>query len=124
MAAGTAPGPPAEPYTFRTHVRLHHTPLAGIAGRLVFSTLPRIEEREFESLLDQVRELHRRADEITRSKARLDENIRARLRWEDSLAPTLPDEQRKLADEVVKALTGRRLTSRQSRRLHATYFGR
>ena len=82
-----------------------------------------IEEAEFESLLDQVREPHRRTDEITRSKTRLHEHIRAQLRWERT-PPTIPQEQRELAEEVVEALTKRRLSSGRSRRLFETYFGR
>jgi hypothetical protein len=76
----------------------------------------------FESLLDQVRELHRRTDELTRSKPRLHEHIRARLSWE--VPPSVPSNQRELADEVVAALDAPRLTSAQSRRLWQMYFGR
>ncbi len=76
----------------------------------------------FQTLLDQVRELHRRTDELTRSKSRVHENIRARLSW--NVAPTLPDDQRQLADEVVDALGGPRLTTSQSRQLYKAYFGR
>lgn len=86
-------------------------------------TLSSIEEREFESLLDQVRDLHRRTDELTRSRARLHENVRARLRW-DTAAPSLPVEQRILVEEVVDALTKPRLSSSQARLLYRTYFGR
>jgi hypothetical protein len=81
-----------------------------------------VDEELFETLLEQVRGLHRRTDEITRSKTRLHENIRARLMW--SPAPTLPDDQRKLSDEVVRALDTPRLSSTQSRQLHRVYFGR
>jgi hypothetical protein len=83
--------------------------------------VPPIEEGKFESLLEQVRDLHRRTDEITRSKTRVHDHIRARLSWSDP--PTLPSEQRELADEVVEALANPRLSSQQSRRLWRTYFG-
>jgi hypothetical protein len=69
-----------------------------------------------------VRDLHRRTDELTRSKTRVHENIRARLSW--NVAPSLPTEQRELADEVVEALTQPRLSTSQSRLLYRAYFGR
>jgi hypothetical protein len=76
----------------------------------------------FQTLLDQVRDLHRRTDELTRSKTRVHENIRARLSW--NVAPSLPDDQRQLADEVVEALSLPRLSTTQSRQLYKAYFGR
>lgn len=76
----------------------------------------------FQTLLDQVRELHRRTDELARSKPRVHENIRARLSW--NVVPSLPDDQRQLADEVVDALGRPRLTTSQSRQLYQAYFGR
>ena len=81
-----------------------------------------LEEREFETLLDQVRELHRVADELTRSP-RIRDYVRARVRW-SSAAPPLPKEQRVVADEVVRALTTPRLSSRQSHRLFRAFFER
>jgi len=69
-----------------------------------------------------VRNLHRRTDELTRSKTRVHENIRARLSW--NVAPSLPTEQREIADEVVEALTQPRLSTSQSRLLYRAYFGR
>jgi hypothetical protein len=69
-----------------------------------------------------VRDLHRRTDELTRSKTRVHENIRARLSW--NVAPSLPTEQREIADEVVEALTQPRLSTSQSRVLYRAYFGR
>ena len=83
-----------------------------------------IDEGQFESLLDQVRELHRRTDEITREKVRFDAHVRARLRWDDRNAPPLPPGQRDLADEVVDVLSKPRLSSSQSRRLYRAFFGR
>ena len=80
-----------------------------------------IDDEQFQSLLEQVRELHHLADELTRSR-RLHENVRARLTWTDP--PPLPGEQRKLADEVVETLTKPRLSSSQSRQLQRTFFGR
>ena len=76
-----------------------------------------------ESLLDQVRDLHRRTDEITRSKSRLHEHIRSQLRWERTPA-TVPPEQRDLAEQVVEALSKPRLSTSQARRLYEAYFGR
>jgi hypothetical protein len=81
-----------------------------------------IDEGQFESLLDQVRELHRRTDEITRSKTRVHDHVRARLSWNDP--PSLPADQRELADDVVEALTTPRLSTRQSQRLWRAYFGK
>jgi hypothetical protein len=81
-----------------------------------------MEDEVFQTLLEQVRELHRRTDELTRSKTRMHEHVRARLSWNDP--PSLPSEQRELADEVVEALATRRLSTAQSRQLWRTYFGR
>ena len=82
-----------------------------------------LDEAEFESLLDQVRDLHRRTDEITRSKSRLHEHIRSQLRWERTPAK-VPPEQRDLAEQVVEALSKPRLSTSQARRLYEAYFGR
>ena len=82
-----------------------------------------LDEAEVESLLDQVRALHRRTDELTRSKSRLHEHIRSELRWERRPS-TIPSEQRALVEEVVEALSKPRLSSSQARRLYETYFGR
>ena len=79
-----------------------------------------LEDERFQTLLEQVRDLHRRTDEITRSKSRVHENIRAQLSW--SASPTLPADQRILADEVVEALNTPRLSSVQSRLLWRAYF--
>jgi hypothetical protein len=81
-----------------------------------------LDDDVFQTLLEQVRDLHRRTDEITRSKTRVHANIRARLSWNDP--PSIPSEQRELADEVVEALNTPRLSSAQSRELWRTYFGR
>ena len=77
-------------------------------------------DEEFQTLLEQVKELHRRTDEITRAKTRVHENIRARLSWNDP--PTLPPREREIADEVVNALDTPRLSTMQSRRLWRAYF--
>jgi hypothetical protein len=69
-----------------------------------------------------VRDLHRRTDELTRSRTRFHDHVRARLTW--SNPPTLPSEQRELADEVVTALDTPRLSSSQSRRIWKAYFDR
>jgi hypothetical protein len=66
--------------------------------------------------------LHRRTDEVTRSKTRVHNNIRARLSWSDP--PSLPAEQREIADEVVEALATPRLSTTQSQRLWRAYFGK
>jgi len=79
-----------------------------------------LDDEKFESLLDQVRDLHRVADELTRSP-RLDEHIRARLAWSREV-PSVPPEQRRLADEVVDILSSPRLSAVQARRLHRTFF--
>jgi hypothetical protein len=87
-------------------------------GRLVA-----IDDVQFQSLLEQVRELHQRADEITRSSTQIRANVRARLNWERN-PPTLPPEQTKLADEVVEILAKPRLSSSQSRQLQRAFYGR
>jgi uncharacterized protein Yka (UPF0111/DUF47 family) len=81
-----------------------------------------VEDRQFESLLDQVLDLHRRADELTKSP-RLHDHVRARLAWSKDV-PSLPQEQREVADEIVTALETRRLSPGQSRMLYHAFFGR
>jgi hypothetical protein len=81
-----------------------------------------IDDEVFQTLLEQVRELHRRTDELARGKRAVHENVRARLSWHDP--PSLPRDQRDLADEAVRALDTPRLSSSQSRQLWRTYFGR
>ena len=81
-----------------------------------------IDDEVFQTLLEQVRELHRRTDELTRSRSRVHENVRARLSW--NVPPGLPSEQRELADEVVDALSAPKLSTYQSRQLYKAYFGR
>jgi hypothetical protein len=82
-----------------------------------------IDDERFESLLDQVRDLHRRADEITRESSRLQAHVQARLSWERN-PPPLPAPQREIADEVVEILAKPRLSSSQSRALQRAFFGR
>ena len=77
---------------------------------------------QFQELLDQVRELHQLADELTRSSTRIHENVRARLAWSQE-PPTLPAEQRELADKIVELLEQRRLSSSQARQLQRAFFG-
>jgi hypothetical protein len=81
-----------------------------------------VDDAEFQSLLEQVRELHRLADELSHSSTWLHANVRARLSWRD--APPLPPAQEKLADEVVELLDKPRLSSSQARKLHRAFFGR
>ena len=82
-----------------------------------------MDEEKFESLLDQVRDLHRVADELTRERVRLHAHVRARLTW-DRNPPSLPREQREVADQAVDALTTPRLTAAQSRQLRRAFFGK
>ena len=82
-----------------------------------------MDDEPFQTLLEQVRDLHRRTDELNRSKARsVHESIRAQLSWKTP--SSLPRDQRNLADEVVEALTTPRLSSAQSRQLWRAYFGK
>ncbi|HET9234694.1 MAG TPA: hypothetical protein VFP10_11190, partial [Candidatus Eisenbacteria bacterium] len=81
-----------------------------------------LDAENFQSLLEQVRELHRLADEVTRERARFDAYVQARLRWDDRKAPVLPAAQRDLADEAVEALSKPRLSSVQSRQLYRAFF--
>jgi hypothetical protein len=80
-----------------------------------------VDDEMFQALLDRVRSLHSRTGRLTRSTSRIHDNIRARLSW--NVAPTLPDDQRRLADEVVEMLGWPRLAPSQSRQLYDTYFG-
>jgi len=82
-----------------------------------------VDEREFQSLLEQVRELHRIADELAPSKTWIEANVRARLSWDTDPAP-LPPEQRDLADEVVDVLAKPRLSSWQAQQLKRAFFGK
>jgi len=82
-----------------------------------------MDDDPFQTLIEQVRDLRRRTDELNRSKAqRVHENVRARLSWNS--APSLPVDQRNLADEVVEALSTPRLSSAQSRHVWKAYFGK
>jgi hypothetical protein len=83
-----------------------------------------VDDEQFQSLLEQVRELHRLADEVTRERARIDANVRARLSWDDRNAPHLPPQQREVADEAVEALSKPRLSRSQSKQLYKAFFGR
>ncbi len=81
-----------------------------------------VDDTQFESLLEQVRELHQLADELTRSSStRIHANVRARLSWNQP--PTLPPEQTRLADEVVEVLGLARLSPSQARQLQRAFFG-
>jgi hypothetical protein len=81
-----------------------------------------IDDDVFQTLLEQVREMHRRTDEITSSKNRMHDHIRARLSWNDP--PSLPSAQRDLADEVIEVLGNTRTSSAQSRQLWRAYFSK
>ena len=81
-----------------------------------------MEEPQFQTLLEQVRELHDLADELSRSTARIHDNVRARLYWRPD-PPTLPADQQRIADEVVDVLQDRRLSSRQARQLERAFLG-
>jgi hypothetical protein len=82
-----------------------------------------VDDQQFQSLLEQVRDLHRLADEVTREASRLRANVQARLSWEPD-PPTLPPAQREIADEVVEILSKPRLSSSQARQLQRAFFGR
>jgi hypothetical protein len=94
----------------------------GPSRKLTSLSIVPIDEGQFESLLEQVRELHRRTDEITRSKSRVHDHVRARLSWSDP--PNIPPRQRELADQVVDVLGKPRLSTAQSKRLWREYFGK
>jgi len=82
-----------------------------------------VDDTQFQSLLEQVRELHRLADEVTRETTRMHANVRARLSW-DLNPPPLPHAQRTIADEAVEILATPKLSSLQSRQLQRVFFGR
>jgi hypothetical protein len=81
-----------------------------------------VDDETFQSLLEQVRDLHRIADELTRSP-RLHDHVRARLTWSREV-PSVPPEQRRVADDVVDVLGSPRLSAAQSRQLHRAFFKR
>jgi hypothetical protein len=83
-----------------------------------------VDDTQFQTLLEQVRDLHRLADEISPEKSSFHAYVRARLSWEDRNAPPLPRAQRDLADEIVDVLSKPRLSSSQSRQLYRAFFGR
>lgn len=83
-----------------------------------------LDDTQFQSLLEQVRDLHELADELSREKVSFEAHVRARLGWDDRNAPPLPAGQRDLADEVVDVLSKPRLSSSQSRQLYRAFFGR
>lgn len=82
-----------------------------------------VDDEQFQSLLEQVRDLHRLADEVTRESSRLKANVQARLSWERN-PPSLPEAQREIADEAVEILSKPRLSSSQLRELRRAFFGR
>ncbi len=82
-----------------------------------------VDDERFESLLDQVRELHRLTDEVTRSPTRLHAHVRARLSW-SSEVPAVPASELKIADDVIDVLGSRRLSRSQLRELERTFFGK
>jgi hypothetical protein len=79
-----------------------------------------IDDVRFQTLLEQVRELHQLADELTHSP-RIHTNVRARL-YAYPHPPSLPQEQRELADEIVELIKDRRLSSRQAGQLERAFF--
>jgi len=79
-----------------------------------------VDGKEFQSLLEQVRDLHQLADELTHSP-RIHTNVRARL-YAYPDAPSLPHEQRELADKIVELVTNRRLSSKQAGQLERAFF--
>jgi hypothetical protein len=92
-------------------------------GSFSYRGLVPVDDEQFESLLDQVRELHRLADEATSSPMRLHAHVRARLGWSADV-PSVPTTQLKIADDVVDVLASRRLSRSQLRELEQTFFGK
>jgi hypothetical protein len=82
-----------------------------------------VDDAEFRSLLEQVRELHRLADDLARSTIWIHANVRARLNWETD-PPPLPLPERELADKVVEVLERPQLSSSQARKLQRAFFDR
>jgi hypothetical protein len=81
-----------------------------------------VNDAEFQSLLEQVRELHELADELAESTW-IRANVRARLSWEPD-PPPLPPPERELADKVVEVLERPELSSWQARQLRHIFFDR
>ena len=82
-----------------------------------------VDDAQFRTLLEQVRELHKLADGLTRSSARIQANVRARLNWNPQ-PPSLPPEQLQVADVIVDLLEKPWLSSSQARQLQRAFFGR
>ena len=81
-----------------------------------------MDDEPFQTLLEQVQDLHRRTDELNRSKARVcPREHPSATQLADSVEPSSRSED--LADEVVEALSTPRLSSVQSRQLWRAYFG-
>ena len=97
-----------------------------VVGRWDSSRVPSVpvtvDDAQFQTLLEQVRELHELTDALTHSSTRIHANVRARLTWNEP--PTLPAEQRELADEIVRLLEQTRLSPSQARQLQRAFFGR
>ena len=80
-----------------------------------------IDDAPFQSLLEQVRELHRLSDELTRQNTRIHANVRARLYWNPKV-PDVPAGQEALADEIHELLGNSRLSAQQAAQLEREYF--
>ncbi len=59
-----------------------------------------VDDAQFETLLEQVRELHELTDALTYSSTRIHANVRARLSWNHRRR----SRRNKLADEIVQLL--------------------
>ena len=79
-----------------------------------------IDDVQFQTLLEQVRELHQLADELTHTP-RIHTNVRARL-YAYPNPPSLPQQQRELADEIIELIKDRRLSARQAGQLERAFF--
>jgi hypothetical protein len=79
-----------------------------------------IEDVQFQAQLEQVRELHQLAHELSHTP-RIHSNVRARL-YAYPNPPSLPQEQRELADAIVELIKNRRLSSRQAGQLERAFF--
>lgn len=94
-----------------------------LARRTTLWLVVPVDDTQFQTLLEQVRELHKLADEFKNSKTRIDANVRARLNWE-SEPPWLPAKQSEVADAIVELLATQRLSSSQARQLQRAFFGK
>ena len=82
-----------------------------------------IEDFEFQSMVAQAREFHRRITELGISGSVIEGTVEARLRWNVEQAD-LPPGQAKLVGEILELLQDPGLSAWQAHELRHAFFGR